>query len=186
MSTAMTKKATGTAIAPRYQLFISLLEKKISRAQQEIEEMNQLETIYNIARKGLEQWGIDRAVETDLGKLNVHIHMSALETDSITIFDDLASIISTELFQKHLRDDDTYASNKSHIYSFYEEGIYVYYTINCKSDSFREVRDSMIRITVKIPSTGLIDMKVVKHVAAVPASTMTTYYLRPLDYKENT
>jgi hypothetical protein len=89
----------------RYELFIAVLERKATEAQNAFKALSKAEQTYNLVKEALEAQRLPHDITLDVGATAVGINITVLPTDSLATFTPLLAAIGKALYDaKHHRD----------------------------------------------------------------------------------
>ena len=127
----------GTNIIKRCDIFINIFEKYVQEQQEKINNLREMEFLYNIVSSVVNNWTIDNAVKVSLDSNTINISIIGKPTDNTIILKSLIQSINDILSEHKLRDFENIEIDElttSYYWSvkkgkFKPKGIYFVYSV---------------------------------------------------------
>lgn len=139
----------GTALIRRCDIFINMFEQQVAKVQQEINELREMEKLYNITSDVVNKWTIENDVKVELNRSSIFVKITGIESDTSVKVNALAQSLHDKFVELQMRAPDTF--NSPDQISFYWN--FTYKDINTKKNAYRSVN-----ISYKVPDNGNVDL----------------------------
>ena len=108
--------AKSTEISKRYPIFINFFEKFVSKKQEEINQLREMESLYIIAKEALDNNEYDNNIKIDSHDNSIDIRGMLTYENHYKDFNPLIKTITELLYKKNLRkyEEPSFSKNESH------------------------------------------------------------------------
>jgi hypothetical protein len=113
----------GTALVRRCDIFINVFEKYVTERQQQINNMREMESLYNIVSSVVNKWTIDNDVKVSLVDNYITINIVGKPTDSTMMLIRLAQSLQDKFVEHKLKTPQSFDGDGLQT-SFYWSFIY--------------------------------------------------------------
>jgi len=138
----------STAISKRYPIFIDFFDKFVSRKQEEINKLKEMESLYLIAKEALEMYDYPNDI-------NINNHITSIQIDIILTEDNhykdflpLVSCITKLLSDKSLRNNEEPSIGQSDTFMYYW-----YWAVVNKNSNVANFKNIIVNLHIPMKGT---------------------------------
>lgn len=139
----------GTALIRRCDIFINMFEQQVAKVQQQINELREMEKLYNITSDVVNKWTIENDTKVELNRSSIFVKITGVESDTSAKVNALAQSLHNKFVELGMKDPLTF--NDMDQTSFY--WTFTYKDINTKKNAYRSVN-----ISYDVPYNGNVDL----------------------------
>lgn len=139
----------GTALIRRCDIFVNMFEQRVAKIQQEVNELREMEKLYNITSDVVNKWTIENDVKVELNRSSIFVSITGIESDTSAKVNALAQSLQDKFVELGMREPDTFdrPDQTNYYWNF------TYKDINTKKNAYRSVN-----ISYAVPENGNRDL----------------------------
>lgn len=140
----------GTALIRRCDIFINMFEQKVAKVQQVINQLREMEKLYNITSGVVNKWTIENDVKVELTESCIMVNVAGISTDSCRTIASLAQSLQDKLVELELKTPEIFDGNSIQT-NFYWSFMY-------KEILSKQIKHRSITLTYTVPEEGILDI----------------------------